>query len=250
LIKEFDRVLSGRTYSILPIVRLCESNPAVAEGIAANRVTHLSSMVGLAEHMLQRTADVPKGNEEVITRVGLAVGTIDGSGQPVLCRPTNPHRAQLSEVSRGTKRKLGVEDLDKKILGKLAVLKLKELATAENVVLPEKARLVKADYIDAIYQSRTLARDHARGEVMGEEKEDAMDVADGVSDKEKEEVIVAKEQEAMADEEVLSKKFLYVNSVTELMALAAKENIVIKPGVKKKIDYVDAIYLARNPPST
>jgi hypothetical protein len=49
--------------------------------------------------------------------------------------------------------------------------------------------------------------------------------------------------------EELEKRLLKVNSVVELQAIAAKEKVVVPKGRKNKDDYVNAIYLARHPPS-
>jgi hypothetical protein len=59
------------------------------------------------------------------------------------------------------------------------------------------------------------------------------------------------QERAREEQEVLAKKFIAVNSIVELKAIMSKENIVIPPGRKTKVDYVKAIYLARHPsPST
>jgi hypothetical protein len=50
----------------------------------------------------------------------------------------------LSEGERGSRA------ADRRVPGRLSLLQLRELAAAEDVVLPEKAR--KADYVEAIYK--------------------------------------------------------------------------------------------------
>jgi hypothetical protein len=48
LIKEFDKVLNGEAYSVLPLVRLSESNADVATSLKHNSNSTLSSLTSLA----------------------------------------------------------------------------------------------------------------------------------------------------------------------------------------------------------
>lgn len=239
LIKEFDKALYGEKYSVLPIVRICESNPTVAHGLDESRVSKLSSLTSLAENMLKRTADMPTASQEVITRVGLGPGTVDGSGNQVLCRPTNKHREALDKASKGSKRKAPDDQVlaDKRALNKLTMQKLKDVAAAENVVLPERARLLKLDIVDAILQQRKTP--------LVEDLED--DVEEEMRAEASMNVVAtdACDQES----ETVAKKILQCFTNTELLAIALKENVVLGPGTKVKMDYVNAIYLARHPAS-
>jgi hypothetical protein len=267
LIKEFDKVLNGQPYSVLPINRLCESNPGIAQGLHDSRVSQLTSLEGLANHMLKRPADKPKTNQEVITRTALSVGTVDDDGQQVLCRPTNMHRDALNQVSKGTKRKAGANVNKNTVLSKLSLPQLKELAVAEKVVLPERTRLFKKDYVEAICLARTLVNGgDGEEDNIDEGGEGNMDVvADDVNEEDNIDEVMEKEaaqvqeqqkqkegKEATAkkDREATVKQFIDNNTVVELIAIIAKENIMIKSGKKNKADYVNAIYLSRNPPQS
>ena len=236
LIEEFDKVLNGETYSVLPLNRLCESNPTIAQGLETSKVSRLSSMTALAKNMLKRTADMPTATQEVITRGGLGTGTLDSSGNLALCRPVNEHREALGKViNKGVKRKANEdqEAADRRVLGRLSLLQLRELAAAEDVVLPEKAR--KADYVEAIYKRRNPPDVLVAG--ARDEDEEDMDVA----------VVDDENELPTAEEEMMEKKFLAVNNTTQLLAIVSKEKVVMRPGRKKKEDYINAIYLARHP---
>lgn len=97
LIEEFDKVLDGKPYSVLPLVRLCESDDEVANNLVDNSTATHSAMTDLAERMLQRGADTVREGQEVITRPGVRKYTVNSEGELVLCRPTNASRAQRSE---------------------------------------------------------------------------------------------------------------------------------------------------------
>jgi hypothetical protein len=256
LIKEFDKVLNGKPYSVLPIQRLVESNPAVAHGLAASRESQLGQLIGLSSNMLLRPADKPNINQEVMTRVGLSVETVDGAGQPVLCRPGHEDRAAQNQVSKPRKRKAtngkATNQDGKKALLDLRLFELRELAVAENVVLPEKSRLLKADYADAIYLARTLLTD----DNIDDNEEGTMDVVEVEVNEDaqlqeqqlQEQQLQEREATAKKERETVAKQFIYANNtILELIAIIAKEKIKIKTGSKIKIDYVNAIYIHRNP---
>lgn len=112
-------------------------------------------------------------------------------------------------------------------MSKLKLDRLKEIATEENVVLPAKDKLLKDDFIQAIVSAR-----HSQTIDEVEEAEVEAEVEDPA---------------AQARREILAKKLISgKNNTTQLIAIIAKENIVMKPGRKVKQDYVNAIYNARN----
>jgi hypothetical protein len=111
LIKEFDKELTGQDYSVLPLVRLCETNASVSSGLEVSAEEKLISCTSLAENMLKRAADKVTG--EVMTRPGLGVDTVDSSGNMALSRPANPHREALGQATKsGVKRKKNETDED------------------------------------------------------------------------------------------------------------------------------------------
>lgn len=95
---------------------------------------------------------------------------------------------------------------------------LQKIVQEENIVLPIKdTRHLRIDYINAI----TLAR-------YPNVAEDSNQV------------------NQQDQEDTLAKKMISGNhNVIELIAIVAKEKIVMKKGKKVKQDYVDAIYKAR-----
>ena len=99
LIEEFDKVLDGKPYSVLPLVRLCESDDEVANNLVDNSTATHSAMTDLAERMLRRGADTVREGQEVITRPGVSNDTVNNEGELVLCRPTNASRAQLNNAT-------------------------------------------------------------------------------------------------------------------------------------------------------
>jgi len=100
MIEEFDQVLStGKPYSILPLGRLSESSGVVAQSLTDHSHETLASLTSLADNMLRRVADMPTTTEEVITRVGLRVDTVDDAGNRPLCRPVNQSKVALSEAT-------------------------------------------------------------------------------------------------------------------------------------------------------
>jgi hypothetical protein len=116
---------------------------------------------------------------------------------------------------------------------------LLEIATGEKVVLPEKARILRADYIDAIFKSR---HPDVSAHAIAENDAGLPMIVDDRQDHEKEE---AKEKDA-ADKETTVKKLLAGNNnVKELIAIVAKEKIAMGTGRKNKEHYINAIYLAR-----
>lgn len=99
LIEEFDKVLDGKPYSVLPLVRLCESDVQVAQNLVNNSIASHDAMTVLAERMLRRGADTAREGQEVITRPGLRLNTVNSEGELVLCRPTNASRRQLTNAT-------------------------------------------------------------------------------------------------------------------------------------------------------
>jgi hypothetical protein len=151
LITEFDKVLKGQPYSVLPLSRLCESDPAIAQGLDVSADARLGNLTTLAKEMLRRPADLPAANEESLSRVGLSAETVDSNGKRILCRPTN------RQFARSSKRKLNADEemaAQKKSLSKLTVVKLQEIAMNEGVELPMNKRVLKVDYVEAIYKKR------------------------------------------------------------------------------------------------
>ena len=104
LIEEFDKALDeGKPYSYLPLARLSESNPLVAQSLVDNSETTLSDMTSLANNMLTRAANKPGHWQEVIPRRALDAGTVDEAGQLVLCRPSQPSQVAISKATKGVK---------------------------------------------------------------------------------------------------------------------------------------------------
>ena len=115
LIEEFDKVLDGKPYSILPLVRLCETDDQVSQSLSDNSSARHSAITNLAERMLRRGADKPKPDQQVISRPGLDVDTVNDEGEHILCRPANESRAALSEATsnKGVKVSYTCESSDK-----------------------------------------------------------------------------------------------------------------------------------------
>lgn len=118
----------------------------------------------------------------------------------------------------------------------------------EGVPLPEKDKLVKADYIEAIisHQHRedeaTLSYDKEAEDEAGEDVEETKSDIDS----DIEQVVPPVAHPTVDDAEmIVEKKFIAVNNITELKAIVAKEGIEMERGRKTKTDYVNAIYLAR-----
>lgn len=100
LLEEFDKVLNYEPYSVLPLVRLCEVDAQVANGLVESSFASQSAMTSLAERMLRRIADQPGEGKQVITRPGLlGVHAVDGDGVPVLSRPINASRLALTNAT-------------------------------------------------------------------------------------------------------------------------------------------------------
>jgi hypothetical protein len=99
LIKEFDKELNGLPYSILPLNRKSESNTQVNDGLRKNSSAVLASMTMLSKNMLRAKANIPTETQEVITRPGLRVDTVDNAGNHTLCRPINQSRAALNKAT-------------------------------------------------------------------------------------------------------------------------------------------------------
>lgn len=92
---------------------------------------------------------------------------------------------------------------------------------------------MKKDYVAAIMSARhpavvaeVIASRHEE-EAKGEAKEEAKEVVD------------------KAEEEMAKKMISAKYNKKEMIAIVAKEKIVMKPGRKVKDDYVTAIYMAR-----
>ena len=244
LISEFAEVLNGKKYSILPLKRLCESNPLVAEDLKEATHATLSTTHNFARNMLRRKADQPSDAHEVLSRPGLGTGTLDDDGNVALFRPINQHRTAVSQATKGIKRKgnpVEVAAAEKRTLNNLTVTQLKQLAAVENVMLPAAdttKRLLKADIIRAICEKRHPA---ATLDIVEHEQEGASGIVhveeDMISDNERDEEDAA----GMA----MAKKIIEVNSVNELKTIVLKEKIIMGRGRKTKQDYIDAIYLAR-----
>jgi len=100
----------------------------------------------------------------------------------------------------------------------------------DAVELPVGKKLLKGDYISAIILFRHPP------------EEDELGVCEGSNIDEQ---VPPAYPNTESEDMDMSKKFLAVNTVAQLQALAAKENIVLRPGRKTKTDYIDAIYLAR-----
>jgi len=250
LITEFDKVLSGgEKYSVLPLARLCESNPAVAEGLESSRTSRFASLTSLADNMLKRSADVPTDGQEVISRVGLGLGTLDDAGNQALCRPTNKHRETLGEVT-GSKRKAIGDQVPaaKRSLNNLLLSQLRNIVRLEKVVMPEKTRLLKEDYVNAILKARAPAGLHHNANNSVDEEEGRMDVVGDAADEAASVTVPAPviDDVSANEREVTAKKFISVNNVTQLKAIVSKLGVVMGPGRKTKTDYVDAIYLAKH----
>lgn len=100
LIEEFDKELSaGQVYSILPLARISESDGLVALSLSEHSHSTLASLTSLADNMLRRQSDKPTASQEVITRVGLRVETMDDAGNHPLCRPINEARVALNKAT-------------------------------------------------------------------------------------------------------------------------------------------------------
>ena len=124
---------------------------------------------------------------------------------------------------------------------------LQEIVVKEAVQLPERNRIVKADYISAIILSRypddsemILSDDEEelpapRGQQQQESNEETTRAVEETVD----------ESETNAQATIIRKKLLAVNTVKELKAIAAVEAIAINH-CKTKAHYIDAIYLARS----
>jgi hypothetical protein len=104
----------------------------------------------------------------------------------------------------------------------------------DAVELPVGKKLLKADYISAIILFRYPP-------------EDELNVCDEDSDTEDTQAVPPTHSNTVDDSEevAMSKKFLAVNTVSQLQTIAMKENVVLGPGRKTKIYYIDAIFLAR-----
>lgn len=99
LIEEYDKILDDKPYSVLPLVRLCEEDGQVAQSLLNNCTdTHLA-ITSLAERMLRRVADKPKEGQQVMSRPGLNVDTVDDEGRLILCRPINEAKAALNNAT-------------------------------------------------------------------------------------------------------------------------------------------------------
>jgi hypothetical protein len=211
----------------------------------------ISSTTSLTENLLKRKADKVRG--EVMSRPGLGVTTVDSSGNLALSRPVNKHREALGEVTKGGIKRTAdgssTNSSGTKALKRYTKVELMLIVEAEKIVLPEKARLVKDDIIEAINNSRRsgLPPVHVAGlpavhVVDDSDEEETMDVELETNDVELETNAVELQKRAME----LEKTFIAVNSTKELIAIMAREKIVMGPGRKKKADYVDAIYSARH----
>lgn len=99
LIEEFDKVLDGKPYSVLPLVRLCETNDQVSQNLNDNSSARHSAITNLAERMLRRGADKAMPDQQVISRPGLDADTVNDEGEHILCRPANESRAALSKAT-------------------------------------------------------------------------------------------------------------------------------------------------------
>jgi hypothetical protein len=220
-------------------------------GLEISTAEVMSSTTSLAENMLKRKADKVTG--EVMSRPGLGVTTVDSSGNLALCRPVNKHREALGEVTKGgTKRKTNGNSSGTKALGRCSKVELMLIVESEKIVLPEKARLVKADIVEAINKSRS-SRPQPAVHVLDEDSDEedtmvAVHVVDEDCDEEEtmDVDLETNDIEFETNEVELKKKFLAVNTVLQLQAIVAKEKIVMGPGTKKKSDYVNAIYSARH----
>jgi hypothetical protein len=119
-------------------------------------------------------------------------------------------------------------------VSKLKLDQLIEIVTEENIVLPVKNKLLRQDFIEAIVSAR-----HPQTIVEEEDEEKDEEKDEAVA-----EVVDCAAQQA---QETWAKKLIAAKyNVKELIAIVAKDKIVIKPGRKVKEDYVDAIYNARN----
>jgi hypothetical protein len=262
LIKEFDKVLKGQPYSVLPLRRLYESDPTIASAIEASRVKKLAACTSLVNNMLKRKADEVTG--EVITRPALGTATTDNEGNIALSRPQSKHREALGQVTQGVKRKATFDpEREKKSLNKLTKTVLMEIADAENALLPEKDTLRKIDYVEAICKVRTplIPTVVSTSVENEEEKDDETTTIADVGDDEGTTTVSVGDDEGTTtvsdgidtvntqpnSEELLKRKFIAVNTIAEMKVIIANEKIVIAPGKKNHKHYVDAIYKARYP---
>lgn len=98
LIEEFDKALDGKSFSVLPLVRLCEVDDHIGQNLIENSSATHTALTALAERMLRRGADMAREGDEVITRPGVDVETVNSEGERVLCRPNNESRTQLTNA--------------------------------------------------------------------------------------------------------------------------------------------------------
>jgi hypothetical protein len=127
-----------------------------------------------------------------------------------------------------------------------------ELVEAENVMLPDMpSRMVRAQIIEVICKSRyptVPAAVHMMSEDVDPEDVDPATVHVMIEDTDEEENVEQQDVDVAADEEMEKKILDAVNNIDQLKAIVAKEKIVMGPGRKKKIHYINAIYSARHPP--
>ena len=128
---------------------------------------------------------------------------------------------------------------------------LKEIVVKDAVELPVGKKLLKADYISAIILFRHPPEDELNDDEGSDTEEQPVPPAHPntvVESEETEEQPVPPAHPNSVDESekmAMSKKFLSVNTISELQAIARKEKVVLGPGRKTKIHYIDAIYLGR-----
>jgi len=183
----------------------------------------LANVINLVKNSLRRAADVPSAGQQVISHDALDVATVNDAGVTVLCRPSHAARNVIEDIiTNGFKRKSNesAEDADTRELKKLKLDQLIALSTVEGATIGVDTK-TKKQYINAICSKRKADRMQQHTGVLE---------AEGV----------------VGGGECDEKKALGFLTLKQLKTIALEEKIDVV-GRRTKSDYVNVIWLARNP---
>ena len=222
LLEEFDKELvKNPTYSILPLIRPTQSNAEPLMRSQQAGEEELANVVNLVKNSLRRAADVPSAGQQVISHDALDVATVNDAGATVLCRPSHAARNVIEDIiTNGFKRKSNesAEDADTRELKQLKLGQLIALSTVEGATINVDTK-TKKQYINAICSKGKL-----------------IECSTGVLEAEG----------VVGGGECDEKKALGFLTLKQLKMIALVEKIDVV-GRRTKSDYVNVIWLARNP---
>ena len=242
IIEEFDRVLTVGYFSLLPLVRPTASNALLKEQQTRHGLKLLDELRESSEVLLTRPADRVLPNSEVVSRNGLDNNTLNSFGEKALCRPflQQTRNSLESIINIGTKRSM-VDD-EQKILKKMKLNELKQLAREENVELSTDVTKRKQLIINAIIEARRTRsepNENVDQSINNDNQATELDNVVGVTN------TMDTRLGDTIPQECMELRVLRTNTLSQLLAMASKEQVCLRGKRSSKDTVVKAIYHAR-----